>query len=300
METKNKKDDEKGLWTKESKKCHIYLLFLSILIIHTVAISLFTRGFLLTRTELSSSFSSCDDNINESPPSPCYTTPPNSTKDQCWTNPSVDRIVIIVLDALRIDFVAPSTFFDDAEMRPWMDKLTVLQKLAATSPSSARLFKAIADPPTTSLQRLKGLTTGGLPTFIDIGNSFGAPAIVEDNLIYQLAKNGKRVLMMGDDTWLQLFPDHFNKSYPYPSFNVKDLDTVDDGCIEHLLPSLYNDDWDVLIAHFLGVDHAGHIFGVDSAPMIQKLEQYNSVLEVTYLNFSYELIFLLLVIGILL
>lgn len=101
METKNKKDDEKGLWTKESKKCHIYLLFLSILIIHTVAISLFTRGFLLTRTELSSSFSSCDDNINESPPSPCYTTPPNSTKDQCWTNPSVDRIVIIVLDALR-------------------------------------------------------------------------------------------------------------------------------------------------------------------------------------------------------
>lgn len=36
-----------------------------------------------------------------------------------------------------------------------MDKLTVLQKLAATSPSTARLFKAIADPPTTSLQRLK-------------------------------------------------------------------------------------------------------------------------------------------------
>lgn len=42
----------------------------------------------------------------------------------------------------------------------------------------------------------------------------------------QLVRNGKRVLMMGDDTWLQLFPDHFNTSYPYPSFNVKDLDTV--------------------------------------------------------------------------
>lgn len=28
---------------------------------------------------------------------------------------------------------------------------------------------------------------------------------------------------------------------------------VDNGCIEHLLPSLYKDDWDVLIAHFLGV-----------------------------------------------
>uniref|UniRef100_A0A2P2LDT1 GPI ethanolamine phosphate transferase 3 isoform X1 n=1 Tax=Rhizophora mucronata TaxID=61149 RepID=A0A2P2LDT1_RHIMU len=32
--------------------------------------------------------------------------------------------------------------------------------------------------------------------------------------------------MMGDDTWVQLFPHHFNKSFPYPSFNVKDLDTV--------------------------------------------------------------------------
>ncbi|XP_010242066.1 PREDICTED: GPI ethanolamine phosphate transferase 3 isoform X2 [Nelumbo nucifera] len=160
-----------------------------------------------------------------------------------------------------------------------MDKLKVLQKLAYDKGSSARIFKALADPPTTSLQRLKGLTTGGLPTFIDVGNSFGAPAIVEDNLIHQLVQNGKRVLMMGDDTWLQLFPDHFEKSYPYPSFNVKDLHTVDDGCIKHLLPSLYREDWDVLIAHFLGVDHAGHIFGVDSSPMVEKLEQYNAILE---------------------
>lgn len=155
----------------------------------------------------------------------------------------------------------------------------MLRKLASDEPSSARIFKAIADPPTTSLQRLKGLTTGGLPTFIDVGNSFGAPAIVEDNFIHQLVKNGRRVLMMGDDTWLQVFPDHFQKSYPFPSFNVKDLDTVDNGCIDHLFPSLYQDDWDVLIAHFLGVDHAGHIFGVDSTPMIEKLEQYNDILE---------------------
>jgi len=33
---------------------------------------------------------------------------------------------------------------------------------------------------------MKGLTTGGLPTFVDVGNSFGAPAIVEDNFINQV------------------------------------------------------------------------------------------------------------------
>lgn len=36
-----------------------------------------------------------------------------------------------------------------------MDKLKVLHKLAANPALSAKIFKAVADPPTTSLQRLK-------------------------------------------------------------------------------------------------------------------------------------------------
>ena len=38
-----------------------------------------------------------------------------------------------------------------------MDKLRVLHKMASERASSAKIFKAIADPPTTSLQRLKVL-----------------------------------------------------------------------------------------------------------------------------------------------
>ncbi|XP_023541944.1 GPI ethanolamine phosphate transferase 3 [Cucurbita pepo subsp. pepo] len=267
------------------RKWNLLWPFWAITIVHGVAILIFVKGFLLTRTELPF-YSRCSD-VSQSP---CFTSdslsgsnpsvPPSSdsaNSSRCWTKPAVNRIIIIVFDALRFDFVAPSTFFE--ESKPWMDKLRVLHKMASERGSSAKIFKAIADPPTTSLQRLKGITTGGLPTFIDVGNSFGAPAIIEDNLIHQLVQNGKRVVMMGDDTWMQLFPHHFKKAFPYPSFNVKDLHTVDNGCIEHLLPSLYEDDWDVLIAHFLGVDHAGHIFGVDSSPMIEKLEQYNSILE---------------------
>lgn len=41
------------------------------------------------------------------------------------------------------------------EKKPWMDKLEVLQKLASDERMNSRIFKAIADPPTTSLQRLK-------------------------------------------------------------------------------------------------------------------------------------------------
>lgn len=36
-------------------------------------------------------------------------------------------------------------------------------------------------------------------------------------------------VFMGDDTWMQLLPDAFAQQYPFPSFNVKDLHTVDDG-----------------------------------------------------------------------
>lgn len=285
---------------KNSFQRNFLCLFLYILCLHGMAIFFFARGFLLTRTELSA-FSHCSD-VEESP---CIrpSEEPGSGNEQhdlnfekrkeqkisvlndsssglkkiCWTKPAVERVVIIVLDALRFDFVAPSSFFK--EVKPWMNKLKVLQMLASEEGSSARIFKAIADPPTTSLQRLKGLTTGGLPTFIDVGNSFGAPAITEDNLIYQLIKHGRRVIMMGDDTWLQVFPNHFHEAYPFPSFNVKDLHTVDNGVIEHMFPALYRNDWDVIIAHFLGVDHAGHIFGVDTPPMIEKLEQYNDILE---------------------
>ena len=33
------------------------------------------------------------------------------------------------------------------------------------------------------------------------------------------------------------------------------------------------DEWDVLIAHYLGVDHAGHTFGVQTQEMYDKLDQ---------------------------
>lgn len=45
---------------------------------------------------------------------------------------------------------------------------------------------------------------------------------------------GKRVVFMGDDTWESLFPKKFHRSLPFPSFNVKDLHTVDNGILQHL------------------------------------------------------------------
>jgi phosphatidylinositol glycan class O len=87
---------------------------------------------------------------------------------------------------------------------------------------------------------------------------------------------------MGDDTWMTVFPNSFehDKTFPYDSFNVEDLHTVDEGVIQHLFPLLEEDvkSWDIVIGHGLGVDHVGHRVGPDTSTMTAKLEQMNDVL----------------------
>lgn len=88
---------------------------------------------------------------------------------------------------------------------------------------------------------------------------------------------------MGDDTWMSVFPDTFeqNMTFPFDSFNVEDLHSVDEGVIKHLFPLLEDKSkpFDFLIGHFLGVDHVGHRVGPDHPSMKAKLRQMNHVLE---------------------
>lgn len=52
-----------------------------------------------------------------------------------------------------------------------------------------------------------------------------------------------------------------------------------DSCtvvLQHLLPSIQQpEEWDVLIGHYLGVDHVGHTFDVHTQHMRAKLLQMN-------------------------
>ena len=87
---------------------------------------------------------------------------------------------------------------------------------------------------------------------------------------------------LGDDTWQSLFPGYFdaNLTHSYDSFNVWDLHTVDNGVTEHLLPLLKRPkEWDVLIGHFLGVDHAGHRYGPSHPAMTAKLQQMDGLIR---------------------
>ncbi|XP_055951467.1 GPI ethanolamine phosphate transferase 3-like [Argiope bruennichi] len=188
-----------------------------------------------------------------------------------------DRAIIIVIDALRFDFVLHHP--EDTGENFYLNKMPVFKEIMEKNKNNALLFRLTADPPTTTLQRLKGLTTGSLPTFIDLSLNFASSEISEDNFIRQMNKYNKRIVFMGDDTWDNLFPNAFHRKFPFPSFNVKDLDTVDDGILKHLYDEMEKNDSEVIIAHFLGVDHCGHRYGPKHPEMSRKLQQMNSVIQ---------------------
>lgn len=200
--------------------------------------------------------------------------------DGCWHPKTFDKAVIIIIDALRYDFTVPFS----GEPHHFHNALGILDETARESPEKAFLLPFIADPPTTTLQRLKGLTTGTLPTFIDAGSNFAGTAIEEDNLVAQLRDAGKNLVHLGDDTWHSLFPGYFdlNLTRAYDSFNVWDLHTVDNGVTQHLLPLLRPENtgkWDVIFGHYLGVDHAGHRYGPDHSATNAKLQEMDKVLR---------------------
>ncbi|GAB7365017.1 hypothetical protein MBLNU230_g5799t1 [Neophaeotheca triangularis] len=254
--------------------------FALILVFHVLGIYLFCSGFLLSRLVLP------DRSECAVPPVPLHNgfTPGDPDKG-CWHPKTFSKAVVVLIDALRYDFTVP--FLPqpgDDEPHYFHNALPVMHELAVQHPEQAFLLPFIADPPTTTLQRLKGLTTGSLPTLIDAGSNFAGTAIDEDNLIEQLHHAGKKVVHLGDDTWHSLFPGYFDKNLTraYDSFNVWDLHTVDNGVSEHLLPLLEparKDEWDVVIGHYLGVDHAGHRYGPDHVAMREKLAQMDAVVR---------------------
>ncbi|CAK6433856.1 unnamed protein product [Pipistrellus nathusii] len=259
------------------QKISVLLFLVWVCFLFYAGIALFTSGFLLTRLELTN-HSSCQE-----PPGPG----PLPWRSQgepgaCWMASRFSRVVLVLIDALRFDFAQPQRSHVPGEPSvslPFLGKLGFLQRILESQPHHARLYQSKADPPTTTMQRLKALTTGSLPTFIDAGSNFASYAIVEDNLIKQLSSAGRRVVFMGDDTWKDLFPGAFSQAFFFSSFNVRDLHTVDNGIMEHLYPTMDSGEWDVLIAHFLGVDHCGHKHGPHHPEMAKKLSQMDQVIQ---------------------
>lgn len=91
---------------------------------------------------------------------------------------------------------------------------------------SAIPFTANARSPTVTMPRIKAITTGSIPSFVDLILNFdeadtSSTLAAQDTWLAQLkAKKAGKLLMFGDDTWLKLFPDTFDRKDGTTSFFV--------------------------------------------------------------------------------
>ncbi len=87
-------------------------------------------------------------------------------------------------------------------------------------------FTAHATSPTVTMPRLKAITTGSIPSFLDVvlnldeGDESSSLASQDTWLAQMKAKGTGKLAMYGDDTWLKLFPGTFDRAEGTTSFFV--------------------------------------------------------------------------------
>ncbi|XP_060084233.1 GPI ethanolamine phosphate transferase 2-like [Ylistrum balloti] len=183
--------------------------------------------------------------------------------------PIFKKMVFVLIDALRADFVF-------SEKSP----MTSLQNLLTNG--KALRYIARVHPPTVTLPRIKALMTGSIPGFVDVVLNFGSTELLEDNIIEQMRRAKKRVKFYGDEVWIKLFPHHFVESDGTTSFFVTDYTEVDNNVTRHVLPTLRTGQYDVMILHYTGLDHIGHMAGPTSPLIPPKLAEMDAIIKDIY------------------
>ncbi|KAI4469049.1 phosphatidylinositol glycan-related [Holotrichia oblita] len=169
-------------------------------------------------------------------------------------------------DALRYDFIT-------------RDNTPNLLKLLETD-GCLSLVKV--ESPTVTLPRIKALTTGSVPQFIDVVLNLLNTESATDSIIHQAVRYGKKIVFYGDDTWLKLYPNIFLRSEGTTSFYVYDYTEVDDNVTRNVWDELSRNDWDIMILHYLGLDHIGHITGPFSPLVKPKLQEMDEIVKKIY------------------
>lgn len=186
-----------------------------------------------------------------------------------------DKLIFMVVDALRSDFV-----FSEGSGFEYTQRLI--------RDGSAMPFTANARSPTVTMPRIKSITTGSIPSFVDLILNFdegdtSSNLAAQDTWLAQFKsrKEGK-LLMFGDDTWLKLFPNTFDRQDGTTSFFVSDFTEVDHNVTRNVGPELANADWDLMVLHYLGLDHIGHKAGPRSPNMLPKQREMDGIVKTIF------------------
>lgn len=183
-------------------------------------------------------------------------------------NMKADKLVLVVIDGLRSDLLLSPKY-----SIYWSELYSAMHHPSAVCSISH------VQPPTVTLPRIKAITSGRAPKFIDVLRNLDAKSSREDTWVHYLFQHKWVLNFLGDETWLKLFPQVFDFHDATSSFFVNDFSEVDNNVTRHL-PHLVNGSqkWDALIIHFLGLDHIGHVEGPFGPSVSAKLNEMDKVL----------------------
>lgn len=190
-------------------------------------------------------------------------------------NAPFDKVIFMVVDALRSDFVYSNA-----------SNFLFTQELVRNG--AAVPFTGHASPPTITMPRVKSITTGSVPSFLDLVLNFAesdtsSTLAIQDSWLAQMrVKKGGKLVMYGDDTWLRLFPGFFERADGTTSFFVSDFFEVDQNVTRHVPDELKMDDWSGMIMHYLGLDHIGHKTGPRGPDMPAKQQEMDGIVRQIY------------------
>ncbi|XP_049317848.1 GPI ethanolamine phosphate transferase 2-like, partial [Bactrocera dorsalis] len=174
------------------------------------------------------------------------------------------QTILMLVDALRFDFASQSG-------------------MEFSYNNSCNRLKLRVNIPTVTMPRLKSLTTGTISNFIDIVLNIGHVEQLADSLMHRLQVRNEITVFAGDRTWISLFPKQFTRfTANSDSFYVNDFYEGDKNVTEVLTKELQNDDWMLLVLHYLGLDHIGHVEGSDSSKIPLKLKEMDDVVLKLY------------------
>ncbi|XP_023165186.1 GPI ethanolamine phosphate transferase 2 [Drosophila hydei] len=175
--------------------------------------------------------------------------------------PNYQSFILFLIDAFRNDFPSENT-------------------MPAVYERACLKLSLHVDIPTVTMPRLKSITTGTLSNFIDIALNVGHTEQLDDSLLHRLKRREAVVSFIGDHTWVHLFPSEFTRKVANnDSFFVNDFYEGDQSVTNALAEELEKTDWKLLILHYLGLDHIGHVEGNESPRIKIKLKEMDDAVK---------------------
>ena len=148
------------------------------------------------------------------------------------------RLIVFLEDGARPDYL-----FLNSSVPHWKP---FFQSLLKSDPTHAMCSTMKVDPPTSTTQGVKTLLTGGMRSFLELGQTFFSSSLTSDHWLRQLRTyRNLSIVHTGDHVWRELGGDVFSNDPPESdSFDVY-VDDTDD--IQEALEAFVESSTDVLM-----------------------------------------------------